>query len=126
MAIIFSSKIKQSEHWEQVQFVSWFRKNYEYKIFAIPNGGYRDGITAGSLKAEGVLPGVPDLFIPKVGLWVEMKSLQGKLSSLQKEMISYLRASDNGVEYKVIVAYGYEDAINKIKEVLPIPNVPNE
>lgn len=38
-------------------------------MFAIPNGGVRDGITAGKLKAEGVKPGVPDVFLPVVAGW---------------------------------------------------------
>ena len=33
-------------------------------LHAIPNGGLRDKITSGKLKAEGVKPGVSDLFLP--------------------------------------------------------------
>lgn len=33
-------------------------------LHAIPNGGYRDKITAGKLKAEGVKRGIPDIFLP--------------------------------------------------------------
>lgn len=33
-------------------------------MFAIPNGGLRNKITAGRLKAEGVKSGVPDIMLP--------------------------------------------------------------
>lgn len=33
-------------------------------LHAIPNGGYRDKVTAGKLKAEGVKRGIPDVFLP--------------------------------------------------------------
>ena len=35
-----------------------------YLMHAIPNGGTRDKITAGMLKAEGVKSGIPDVFWP--------------------------------------------------------------
>lgn len=46
--------------------------------FAIPNGGHRDKITAGRMKAEGCCPGVFDIFLPVArgrchGLYIEMK-----------------------------------------------------
>lgn len=47
-------------------------------LFAIPNGGLRDKITAAKLKQEGVKKGVPDVFLPLpcrdyAGLFIEMK-----------------------------------------------------
>ena len=102
-----------SEHWEQVQFVSKFRKKYRpVKVFAIPNGGKRDKITAQKLKAEGVLSGVPDLFIPEWRTWVEMKKVKDSyLSEEQKYMRDYLE-DECGDDY--IVGYGWEDAMEKI------------
>ena len=103
-----------TEHAEQVTFVQWFRRQFpDVLIFAIPNGGHRNAIVASKLKAEGVIRGVPDLFIPAWGLWVEMKRAKGGLlSSEQKHMIGYLEA--NG--YDVIVANGAENAISRVKE----------
>ena len=48
------------------------------KLFAIPNGGSRHKLEAKRLKAEGVVPGVPDLCLPVPrlgyhGLYVELK-----------------------------------------------------
>lgn len=57
------------EHGNQMAVFKWARDNKDRLpsldlMFAIPNGGYRDGITAASLKAEGVKPGVPDICLP--------------------------------------------------------------
>ena len=62
---------------------------------AIPNGGVRPIGMARTLKRTGVLPGVPDLFIPHPagpfhGLWIEMKTPKGVVSILQKEVMAKL------------------------------------
>lgn len=103
-----------SEHAEQVTFVNWFRLQYpKVLIFAIPNGGIRHAATARKLKAEGVEPGVPDLFIPRWRLWVEMKRTKGgRLSPEQKDMITYL----SGCNYGVIVGHGWESARDQVQE----------
>lgn len=82
-------------------------------IFAIPNGEKRAITVAKRLKAEGVVRGIPDLFIPQWNLWVEMKRVSGgRLSPEQKGMIQYLE----GVGHKVIVAKGAADASKQILE----------
>ena len=83
-----------SEHQEQVGLVNWFRGRFEgVLIFAIPNGEKRAITVAKRLKAEGVVRGIPDLFIPEWNLWVEMKRVQGgRLSPEQKNMIGYLES----------------------------------
>ena len=102
-----------SEHMEQVRFVSWFRKTYpQHWIFAIPNGGDRNRITAAKLKAEGVMRGVPDLFIPSMRLWVEMKRQQGgALSADQKAWRDYLIADG----YQWVLGKGFEDAKQQVE-----------
>ena len=52
------------EHYEQVQFVSWFRRTFDDEIIAIPNGRAINREHGSRLKAEGVRPGVSDLFVP--------------------------------------------------------------
>jgi hypothetical protein len=101
-----------TEHEEQRELVRWFRQTWPgVRIFAIPNGGARSRATAGRLKAEGVSSGVPDLFIPAWGLWVEMKrSKGGSLSPEQKDWIKYLES----VNYWTIVGKGADDAKQQI------------
>ena len=97
-----------TEHHEQAMTVQWFRRAWPgVIIFSIPNGGVRDIRTATKLKIEGVMRGVPDLFIPEWKLWVEMKRIKGGVvSPEQKSFIKYLES----VNYAVIVATGAENA----------------
>ena len=112
--LISVSKTSPSEHSEQVGFINWFRVKYpNVLIFAIPNGEKRAITVAKRLKAEGVVRGIPDLFIPQWTLWVEMKRISGgRLSPEQKAMIQYLE----GIGQKVIVAKGAADASKQILE----------
>ena len=107
-----------TEHEEQREYVRWFRQTYpEVKIMAIPNGGARSPATASRLKAEGVSPGVPDLFVPAWGLWVEMKRAKGgKVSPEQKEWHQYLESCG----YRVIVGLGKADAIKQTQQTKEI------
>jgi hypothetical protein len=97
-----------SEHVEQREVVKWFRQNWPgVVIFAIPNGGLRNPAAALRLKVEGVLPGVPDLFVPEWRLWIEMKRAKGGITSKeQREMLLYLRR----VGYDAIVCAGADEA----------------
>tara|TARA_R100001244_G_scaffold47086_1_gene41922 strand:+ start:1299 stop:1637 length:339 start_codon:yes stop_codon:yes gene_type:complete len=107
-------KTSPSEHDEQVGFINWFRSKYpDVLIFAIPNGEKRAISVAKRLKAEGVVRGIPDLFIPQWTLWVEMKRVSGgRLSPEQKSMIIYLES----VGQTVIIGKGATDASKKIME----------
>ena len=111
-----------TEHEEQRELVRWFRQFHpDVLIFAIPNGGGRSKASAGRLKAEGVVPGIPDLFIPAKGLWIEMKRVKGgALSPEQKAMIQYLEE----VGYRAIVCKGAEDAKAKISAFFETRNTP--
>jgi rhodanese-related sulfurtransferase len=102
-----------TEHEDQKGFVTWFRMTYpRVRIFAIPNGGVRSKAAAGKLKAEGVSAGVPDLFVPAWGLFIEMKRLKGGVvSEEQKDWLDYL-ASEG---YSVMVCRGIDDAIRSVK-----------
>lgn len=105
-----------SEHKEQAGFVQWFRAKWpRVVIFAIPNGGKRNITTARNLKLEGVVAGVPDLFIPEWSTWIEMKRQKGgRLSRDQEEMINYLES----VGHRVVVGYGAADASDKLLKLL--------
>ena len=106
-----------AEHAEQVAFVNWFRMQYpRVLIHSIPNGAHLAGTDAqraakmARLKAEGLVPGVPDLFIPVWRVWVEMKRPGGVVSKEQRDVHARLRDA----EYAVIVAYGWQDAREQV------------
>jgi len=106
-----------SEHLEQAHLVSWFRKNYhpEHRIFAIPNGGFRTGMAGMAMKAEGLTKGVPDLFIPSLKLFIELKKVKGgKLSIEQKDWLIYL----NEVGYTAVMCSGQEEAKIQIIKII--------
>lgn len=112
-------KIKSTfptEHEEQVAFVKWFRIQFPHiRIFAIPNGirtGFKQAIKA---KNEGMSAGVPDLFIPEWGVWLEQKRQKGSVTSPeQKDWHRYL---EDRCGHKVIIAYGCTDGVSKIMEL---------
>jgi hypothetical protein len=112
--------MKTSEHQEQVMLINWFRLQYpKYIIFAIPNGGARHIVTAVKLKSEGVLAGVPDLFLMFAnkgyhGMFIEMKAKNGNVSDKQKEFM----AAANAMNYKTAVCYGFDDAKDAITKYL--------
>lgn len=106
--------IVPTEHDEQVAFVTWFRLQYPgVVIMAVPNGAHLAGservrqAKMARMKAEGLTPGVPDLFIPAWRLWVEMKRRKASVvSPEQKEMILYLTECG----YEAVVARGFDEA----------------
>lgn len=95
-------------------------------LFHIPNGGERRKSEAARMKAEGVKPGVPDLFLPVArvnyhGLFIEMKRRKGgRVSDEQREWIGNLLA--NG--YAVEVCRGWEEAKDAIENYLDEKYVP--
>lgn len=105
-----------SEHDQQVAVIGYCEAN-GIPVFAIPNGGLRSKRTAAMLKAEGVKPGVPDLFIPLprgeyAGLFVEMKDVKGRPPrASQMEWLDLLNA--NG--YAAYWARGADAAIELIE-----------
>ncbi len=120
---------QDKEHVEQVVFFNRIRtlalNDVRYALaaartFAIPNGGGRTRRTAGRLKAEGVRPGVADIFcalpVPgHAGLWIEMKSLTGSASREQKawleesERLGYAAAVCRGADAAMRVWREYVD-----------------
>ena len=105
-----------SEDHEQMMFVQWFRRNYPgVIIFAIPNGGARHPAVAMKLRSTGVVKGIPDLFVPEWGLWIEMKRRDGgRVSPEQREVMTYLE----GIGHRAIVAKGDEDARKQVQQYL--------
>ncbi len=113
------------EHHQQSILIEWCELNRQKypqleSIYCNANGGHRHPTVAAQMKAEGVKPGVPDLFLAfpagvHHGLYIEMKRLVGgKLSKEQKVWRDRLTA--NG--YLVVVAAGWEVAKDAIIEYL--------
>lgn len=110
-----------TEHWEQVQLFAWAENLPELELMhAIPNGGKRDIRTAIKLKAEGVKPGVPDIFLPlplggKHGLYIELKRRKyGRVTEEQAAWIEALMRQG----YACAVCHGWEMARDVIIDYL--------
>jgi len=113
-----------SEHDEQCALIDWARlpaiqKRYDgiKLMHAIPNGGQRHPAVAAKLKREGVLAGIPDIFLPKpmggsCGLYLELKYGKNKLSDIQKRVIGALQAQG----YRVEVCYNALEAISAVQD----------
>ena len=116
--------MKRTEHGEQsalVEACAWLENQRPELalLFAIPNGGERHPAVAARLKAEGVKPGVPDLFLPVArgghhGLWIEMKAGRNRSTANQLAWAERLR----GQGYRVEVCYGAEAALAVLVEYL--------
>lgn len=115
-----------TEHAEQVAVIDWCMMNMRRHpeldlLFAIPNGAMLGGgrigaIRMNALKAEGLRPGVPDLFLPVArrgyhGMFIEMKTSKGKPSDNQLEFIRAVEVQG----YFCAVCYGADEAINIIE-----------
>ena len=117
-----------SEHQEQVWLFEWagwrIREIPQLALlWANPNGGLRNKITAAKLKAEGVKPGVPDLFLAVPvgdchGLFIEMKKRRGgRLEPEQAEMLAQLRQRG----YACAVCRSWPEAVRVILDYLGLP-----
>lgn len=103
-----------SEDGEQSAIFCWaainLNKYPELKwLFAIPNGGFRNIITANKLKATGTKRGVSDMMLPvRRGVWpgifIELKTKaavdkdkkNGGMSEEQKEFAEFIRIQGYG------------------------------
>lgn len=116
---------RTSEDSQQSALFCWCYQNqhvYPELCFyhAIPNGGDRDKITAGKLKATGVKAGVLDTFLPCArhgfhGLYIEMKrpALKGKTCLSDKQVDFGNFATEQG--YCCRVAFTWLEAVDILK-----------
>lgn len=124
-----------SEHDEQVGLFNWLKEaeiaypDLRY-AFAIPNGaalaartsgGKRFSLQAMKLKAEGLKPGVPDLFIPIPrppyhGLFIEMKFGRNKASEEQLDFLTGLKS----LGYRTCICWSEVEAVNEVCSYLGI------
>lgn len=106
-----------TEHGEQTALFCWAQQNLDHYpelalMFAIPNGGERTKSGSGRLKAEGVKPGVPDIFLPVArgkyhGLFIEMKK-RGVFSVSQEQRDWAIQLAEQ--HYRVVLAIGWLNA----------------
>lgn len=106
----------------QIACVSWFRlshPNLSPLLFAVPNGGVRNVVTAARLKKEGVVAGVADLLllVPRSGchgLCIEMKAKEGRQQKTQKEWQRHVEAQG----YRYVVCHSFDDFFDAVKSYL--------
>ena len=117
-----------TEHQEQVKVIQWWAlachayQIPEYALFAVPNGGARNVITASLLKAEGVRRGALDLILAcptnaSHGLFLEMKRQSGSLSDVTPDQRAYLEYLQS-VGYEASVHWSGDSAIAAIQAYL--------
>jgi len=110
-------KHKASEHNEQVALVRKLRA-MGYFVAAVPNGGKRDVREATRMKQEGVVAGVPDLFVLLDGgriIWIELKTRKGSRVSDAQHVI---HAEFESRGQTVIVGKGAKDAFDQFIALL--------
>lgn len=106
-----ATKRKYPEHELQKSCIKWFRLKFPKEIiFAIPNAGKVTVIQGARLNQEGLLKGIPDLFIAhgsiySNGLFIEMKAEKGHLSIVQVNVIDKLRLKN----YEVRVCHSFDE-----------------
>jgi hypothetical protein len=119
---------KGTEHGHQAAFFCWIAISGLDVLkwcHAIPNGGERNVIVAGNLKAEGVRSGVWDISFPVpcgryAGLYIEMKKpgrqkeKDGGLSGDQKDFGEWVRLHHHATH----VCYSWIEAREAIMEYL--------
>lgn len=118
------ARVRRKESDEQTAIIEWAnimqnRVPELALLYHVPNGGSRNVVEAKRLKAQGVKPGVPDLVLPVArgkyhGLYIELKTLRGRVSDAQKQWLEALRNQG----YAAIVCRGADEAIAMIAKYL--------
>mgnify|MGYP003512709913 CR=1 FL=1 len=112
----------QPEAIEQAKVIAWARANennypYLWMLHSSLNGVKMTKAQAGRAIAQGMLSGVPDLFLPVPkngyhGLFIEMKYGSNKVTKNQEK---FLQNAAN-VGYSVVVCYSANEAIKRIED----------
>lgn len=114
-AIQAEKKTFKTEGQEQPLFLAEFRKAWpDVLIFSIPNGANAGPREKSRLKTQGLVSGVPDLFVPAWHLFIELKQTKsGKTSEKQDIVMDKLRV----LGYTCYVAFGAVEAMAACTEV---------
>ena len=105
----------KTENQEQCEFVSWMKKEHpQHWVYSIPNGANRSRERGRQHKNSGQANGVPDLCIPSLFLYIEMKVVGGgRVSPDQRQWIAHLIAHG----YTAVVCEGAEAAKQTVLRV---------
>lgn len=122
ISVLKTAKKKPNNHESKLQqaCVRWFRLEYpKLVLYSIPNGGTRHQKEVAKIKAEGVLSGVPDLFLMKAnrgfhGLYIEMKYGSNKPTDNQIDFMQKAKAE----KYAVSVCYSFDEFVSVVKGYL--------
>ncbi len=125
--VVKCGAMRRSEHDEQATVVAWCRmQGGEWAlIFAIPNGMHLAGNSRAraakmnKLKAEGLAPGIPDLFLPVArggwhGCFIEMKAGDNKPTDNQAGWLDKLTTQG----YYATACWGADEAIEALTEYM--------
>ena len=117
-----TKRTAQPEAIEQAKVIAWARaneRNYPYLqlLHCSLNGVKMTKAQAGRAIAQGMLSGVPDLFLPVPkngyhGLFIEMKYGSNKVTENQEK---FLQNAAN-VGYAISVCYSANEAIKRIED----------
>ncbi len=115
-----------TEHQAQSALFAWaalmVRAHPELALlFAVPNAGKRSVRAAMYMKAEGLKPGVPDVWLPVpraqyCGLVLELKVGKNKATEAQSDWLERLAA----VGHRACVVRGWEEARGEIVNYLAL------
>ena len=117
--------MKHIESAHQTQVVEWSRWAFKANPVRYPhldmlhcslNGVKLSGTQAKIAKGQGMLSGVPDLFLPVPkngfhGLFIEMKSEKGRVTENQHWFLT----NADSLGYKTVVCYSAKEAISAIQ-----------
>lgn len=114
--------MRQTESQLQKSCIMWFRLQYPSiarLIFAVPNGGSRNGREAAKMKGEGVTAGVSDVILLKASsgyasLCIEFKTAKGRQQKTQKEWQQVVEKNGN----KYIICRSFDSFQEIVKDYL--------
>lgn len=119
--------IKHKQHPEaeiQKAFVAWFRQQYpDILMYSTENGGERSFRSTNHLKAMGMLPGVPDIFIAQpnkkfCGFYIEFKAGGNTPTETQNDFKGKALAAG----YQWLCLYSFDAALLYVKDYLASHN----
>lgn len=118
------TKLIPLEHQEQAALIGWARYHpiCNHYLRVIRQEAKRTYAQANFVQRQGIVAGVSDMLLAypsngKHGMWIELKRCQPARSNITDSQKIWLERMKN-VGYEAVVAYGWEDARDKILNYL--------